>query len=78
MSSVQSQAAFIDTRAAAQRTGISPEHLRRLRRIGGGPAFIKIGKIVRYRVDALDQWLRSFEIRSTSEAAAAATEGGAS
>jgi hypothetical protein len=46
---------FIDTEAAARFLGLSPSTLNTLRSRGGGPAFHKFGRAVRYRqCDLLD------------------------
>lgn len=43
--------------------------LDRLRVMGGGPRYCKIGGAVRYRRADLDAWLESKLVSSTSEAA---------
>jgi hypothetical protein len=45
--------------------------LAKYRTIGGGPAFIRFGRRIRYRPSALAAWLaqRARELRKTSEAA---------
>jgi hypothetical protein len=45
----------------------SPRTLQRLRATGGGPAYYKCGRLVRYRLDDLNSWLASHVRRSTSE-----------
>ena len=37
---------------------------------GGGPPFLRIGRLVRYRSSALEGWLDVRELRSTSEESA--------
>lgn len=67
-----------DTRSASahlkQRHGISrsPATLAKLRVVGGGPEFRRVGAHVAYEESALDAWaatLISRPLRSTSEAA---------
>ena len=64
---------IMDTKNAAQYLAISPAMLIKLRFVGGGPTFCKIGRSVRYRKEALDEWIKRNEIRSTSEEAAHAS-----
>lgn len=56
-----------DTPAAAEYLGISAATLELLRVRGGGPSYVKLKRLVRYRRAALDEWLLSRERRSTSE-----------
>jgi hypothetical protein len=57
---------MLTTRVAASYTGCSEGYLEKLRVIGGGPEFVKLGKAVRYEQEALDCWLASRRRRSTS------------
>ena len=41
--------------------------LQRMRGEGTGPAFLRVGRLIRYRESALDEWLAERECRSTSE-----------
>lgn len=47
----------IDESAAARYVGYSTFALKAWRRQGRGPAYIRVGRSVRYRVAALDAWL---------------------
>ena len=49
---------------------IQPRTLQRWRQEGKGPAFLKIGYVVRYRQQDLDEFLNQNLRTSTSEAAA--------
>ena len=51
----------------AARLGLTQRTLSEKRITGTGPAFIRTGKSVRYRPEAVDDWLISREFRSTSE-----------
>ena len=51
----------------AERLGMTERTLSEWRITGRGPAFIRIGKTVRYRPSVVDSWLLSQERRSTSE-----------
>ena len=51
----------------AERLGLTQRTLSEKRITGTGPAFIRTGKSVRYRPEAVDSWLMSREFRSTSE-----------
>jgi hypothetical protein len=51
----------------AARLGLTQRTLSEKRITGTGPAFIRTGKSVRYRPEAVDRWLISNEHHSTSE-----------
>lgn len=51
----------------AERLGLTERTLSEKRITGTGPAFVRLGKSVRYRPEAVDEWLLSQEFRSTSE-----------
>jgi hypothetical protein len=46
---------------------ISPRVLQRMRQIGGGPAYCKVGAAIRYDEDDLDRYLEQCRRLSTSE-----------
>lgn len=56
---------FVDTEAAARYLALSAHTLECYRSLGGGPAYHKFGKWVRYAVDDLDAWATSCR-RSTA------------
>ena len=47
----------MDYRSAAKYIGCSPSALRQWKRLGTGPSYYKLGKLVRYRKGDLDKWL---------------------
>lgn len=55
---------------AAAYCSLSKSYLNTLRVTGSGPAFLKLGRAVRYRRSDLDSWIESCLTRSTSDAAA--------
>lgn len=57
---------------AAQHTGVSTSYFNKLRTMGGGPVFFKIGTRVVYDLADLDQWLDQHRRRSTSDLGASA------
>lgn len=61
---------LLTTDEAAQRLGVSPNHLEKLRVVGGGPGFVKLGRAVRYEPAALQDWVASCRRRSTSHTSA--------
>jgi excisionase family DNA binding protein len=61
--------ALLTTEEASRLLSVSPRTLERLRLSGGGPAFYKCGRLVRYRQDDLDSWIASHQRHSTSEEA---------
>lgn len=63
----------IDENAAAQFLGgISPRTLQKWRVCGGGPAFLKVGRRVRYTESDLVAWLNAQRRTSTSDPGSAA------
>lgn len=61
---------LIDSRQAAAYLGCSAQWLAVLRMRQTGPAYIKHGAWVRYRVSDLDAWTEQHRVRSTAESAA--------
>ena len=63
---------LVDERRAAAMFGITPRTLQEWRRIGGGPAFVRISsRCVRYRVVDLEAWAAARVVTSTSAQAVA-------
>lgn len=60
---------ILTTPEAAQHCRLSTPTLERLRLRGDGPAYLKIGKAVRYRAADIDAWLETRLTHSTSQAA---------
>lgn len=58
---------IFDTPAAAAYLHLSTQYLEKMRVVGGSPAFLKIGKAVRYRRIDLDRWLDEKVRTSTSD-----------
>jgi predicted DNA-binding transcriptional regulator AlpA len=58
---------LLRTSGAAAITGLSVSTLNKLRCSGGGPAFLKLGRAVRYKAVDLKDWLDSRRVMSTSE-----------
>lgn len=56
---------FVDTEAAARYLALEAHTLECYRSLGGGPAYHKFGKWVRYAVGVLDAWAASCR-RSTA------------
>lgn len=55
------------TEEAAQYLRLSRQTLELLRLQGGGPRYAKLGRSVRYRRTALDEWLAANEKNHTAE-----------
>lgn len=53
---------------AAKLTGVPPAALATWRSRGGGPKFLKLGRVVRYRRRALYEWMAARERRHTGDA----------
>jgi hypothetical protein len=62
--------ALVSSRQAAAYLGCSAQWLAVLRMRGAGPAYIKCGSWVRYRVTDLDAWTERHRVMSASEDAA--------
>lgn len=60
---------YLDTRATAEHLNVSPNTLSRWRWTGDGPAFLKMGRSVRYARSDLDAWVAERKRHSTSEPA---------
>lgn len=58
---------LLNTRQVAQICNVSISKINKLRHFGGGPDFIKIGKLVRYTIEDVEEWLRQSKFSSTSE-----------
>ena len=59
MNNITKTAALEDERALASRLGVTVAALRRWRRFGQGPAYLKLGAAVRYRTEDVEAWLRA-------------------
>lgn len=57
----------LDTQAAAAYLQVSPALMEYYRVRGGGPRYSKLGRLVRYRRAALEEWLKERERASTSD-----------
>ncbi len=68
--SVPPRAALLSTQNAALYLGMSPRTLNNWRCVSGGfgPAFVRVGRAVRYDVRTLDAWIVSRTYTSTSAA----------
>lgn len=63
---------LLNTKAAAERTGLAKQTLARKRVQGGGPPFRKLGAKVMYPADQLEAWINAHPLqRSTSDPGAA-------
>ncbi len=56
-----------EAQAAVYLGGLTPKALQAWRVRGGGPTFLKVGRLIRYRQADLDGWLESRVRHSTSE-----------
>ena len=60
---------LLSTSDVARISGRSVSTLEKDRLFGTGPAFLKIGRLVKYRPSDVREWLQSFQtVRSTFEA----------
>lgn len=58
---------LLTTQNAAERLGLSPRTLEALRVRGGGPSYLKLGRLVRYEPAALEAWIDARRLVSTSD-----------
>lgn len=61
----------IDEADTSRYLGLSVPWLRVRRRDGKGPAFVRTGRTIRYRVQDLDAWLERHVVRTGEQAEAA-------
>jgi Helix-turn-helix domain len=61
--------AVFDAAAAATFTGLAVATLAKLRCIGGGPEYLKLGRKVVYRRSDLANWLNARRVANTTQAA---------
>jgi hypothetical protein len=64
--------ALLNEAQAAQSLNVTISALRSWRLRGGGPVFVKAGRLVRYRPVDLEAWIKNRCFASTSEAGGAA------
>jgi len=58
---------LLTQREAAAQLRLSQRTLERFRVSGGGPTYVKAGRLVRYREQDLEKWIDSRVVGSTSE-----------
>ena len=57
---------FLTEKEVAEQIKVSLASLRRWRLLQRGPRFIKVGALVRYRAEDLEQWLETLPAGGTS------------
>ncbi|GAA3591925.1 hypothetical protein GCM10022198_14850 [Klugiella xanthotipulae] len=56
---------WLTEREVAEKTGVAVSTLQNWRSLGGrGPSFAKVGRLVRYSLDAVDEWMAEMERQS--------------
>lgn len=58
---------FLTTEQVAEILGVRPNTLEIWRSHGGGPPFVKIGRLVRYRSGDLEAWIARHTRENTSQ-----------
>lgn len=58
---------LINTKQAARRCGLSPRTMEKRRCAGLAPAWVRLGRAVRYDVAELDAWIAESRRTSTSD-----------
>jgi predicted DNA-binding transcriptional regulator AlpA len=58
---------LLSQKAAADRLCLSPRTLERLRVVGGGPIYVKLGRRVAYRPADVEAWINARVRHNTSE-----------
>ena len=56
---MQMQSEYASTEDTAKMLGVSVSFLTKARVYGGGPPFMKLGKVVRYHVPTIKEWAKS-------------------
>ena len=59
-------AATIVEEDAAHYTGWSRSYFRKARRLGLGPAYVQVGRSIRYQLTDLDAWLADHRVSNTA------------
>ncbi len=62
-----SASAYLNCEQAGAHLNLSPRTLEKLRTIGGGPRFRKLGRRIVYKIVDLDAWAESRACESTSD-----------
>src|ERR1700690_4251660 len=58
---------MLKEREAAEKLGVSPQLLRKWRRDGAGPQFVKLNKCVRYQIGEIGRFVRLRRSRESSQ-----------
>ena len=61
---------LFDTKQSADYLDVKPITMERWRRVGGGPEYVKIGRLVRYKRSALDAFIERNTVRPAGSSAA--------
>jgi len=64
---MESKSQFLKRQEAANFLNVKKSSLEAWAVRGGGPAFVKFGRAVRYRISDLEQWVESRVRQNTSE-----------
>lgn len=56
---------FLTEKEVAKQIRVSLASLRRWRLLQRGPRFVKVGALVRYRVEDLEQWMETLPVGGT-------------
>jgi predicted DNA-binding transcriptional regulator AlpA len=67
MNELARQQEYVRTREAARYLSLSPRTLEKLRVMGSGPDYFKMGRAVLYAIGELDAWLARNRRCSTSD-----------
>lgn len=67
--SAEPASTYVSCIKAGEYLGLSPRTLEKMRTIGGGPLFHKLGRRVVYSMAALDEWATAHSCESTSDPA---------
>ena len=54
---------LLNEKETAQKLAVSQETLRSWRKRGQGPEFVKVGRAVRYRLDALEEFVEAGSVK---------------
>jgi excisionase family DNA binding protein len=57
---------FLTEKEVAKQISVSLASLRRWRLVQRGPRFIKVGALVRYRPEDLEQWMETLPVGGTA------------
>jgi predicted DNA-binding transcriptional regulator AlpA len=67
MATEQEQLLLLNERETARRLAISAALLRKWRRLGEGPQYVRLGRVIRYDCKTVEEYVRAHAVALTTE-----------